>query len=975
MKAKDFKKCFATRKNKHLRCMKQSSLLGFFKPKPDVSTNITQRTENPLPSTPIKTPKKSLVQSTPKSAVSRQTTSFLSSEMFSSPQKRKGTQDGSKKLKQEEWLWLKHPKDDQKRTKSDPNYDPTTLYIPPSDFEKLTGMEKQYWEIKKTMFDTIIFFQKGKFYELYSIDADIANSHFGMTLANRSSMMRMCGVPTYSFDDWAHKFASQGFRIARVDQAEDEGKLKRRFVSQVYTKSTLFELETDPFGSFCLCLFQIDEKIGLSMVDVSSSQIFITAINFNDYNQILGTLLARRDVKEVLLPRGNLNSKIVKFIKGSDPAIDIQTRDIDEFVSLQEFTDYIVQMGCLNTTLGQFANYCHKVINKKENSNLPASLDLELNEEQCNLILPSLSGILYYLCDCRLFEKLKDSFKIQHFDPLYHSNQFQLDGTTINHLEIFGSDKFENEASLFAFLDSTKTNMGKRLLKTWLLHPLTNMYDILDRQKASHDVEFDFCEDAQNLTNFAYDIPRVLAKLSAGLEQPKKFVAFLKSISLLNVSKLSPNVKSSCLKSYFEILEDLELVCSQLEDIFDFDIAVEKNITLPRPGFDADLDNIEAQISQTESEMQNLVKNLQKSHQCSSIQLIDSNNDYFLIQVPNHVKMSSAYSEFSKTAKVTRYQTKETKTTALKYKELLLLKDTCLENVKISIYNRFLQHKKAILGWSEFIATLDVLISFVNAKNKMGCHCLPEFESGKPSLFIENSSHPVMNLQNEFIPNDIELADKHMLILTGPNMGGKSTLLRQVCVAVILAQIGMVVPASKYVGTIVDNIFTRVGARDDLMTGQSTFMVELRETSRILKLATPNSLVILDEFGRGTSSADGYALACSVLSHFLSNVKSRLLFATHFKFALSFESIQYRYMNYNLNKQLEHLPSIVFLYKLVDGICPSSCGFEVAKLAGISSKIIERAQIAANSYAKAANKNADFDKQIQLLIESRLNEE
>ena len=913
---------------------KQTTLLGFFSPK----------VANTPSNTPLVTPtqsskkKQDSLGSLLSSNLTKNTN--FSSDVVSSPVKRSSTTTPFEKKKKtkEEWAWLEHPRDSEKRDTLHPLYDKSTLYIPPSDFVKLTAMEKQYWDIKRTMFDTIIFFQKGKFYELYSLDADKANNLFGMTLANRSSMMRMAGVPTFSFDQWAHKFTSQGFKIARVDQKEDIGKMKNREVAQVYTKSTLFELETDPFGSLLLSLFQIESTIGLTIIDVQSGCVYVSSFEFKDYPQILGTILARQDVKEVLLLKDNTNPKLLKFIKGSDPRIDVNYRNASEFESFDGFMQFVCKYNLNSTNLGSFCNSVHNTLYKTYNSDLLLPTDPVLLEESSIIaILPSLTCSLHYLVFCHLFSKIKEALSIELFDPSF-VNQFSLDGTTIQHLELFGSTKQEQRYSLFQFLDHTVTPMGKRLLKSWLIHPLLSIPDIKDRQIACQDVEHN--PQLLQLLNQSFDIPRVLMKCKASLEHPKHFIQFLSYLKDLQLHS-NLELKSNLLIGYQNTLKSMSTVVDEMSTLFNFELAKDENIMLPKEGFNEELDKLHSEIDLIDSRMEEYLHKLP-----FSAEFTKSNQDYFLIQINAKSSFLSDFTEYSKTAKVKRLTSSITRSNSEAYKSCIARKQTLLIKIQSQIYDLFLQHKSDILHWNDFLSILDCLNSFNTAKNIMGIKCLPEFRTGAPFLELKENVHPVMQQVQEFIPNDIKIRE-NALILTGPNMGGKSTLGRSLCIAVLLAQIGMYVPCSVYNGTIVDQLFTRVGARDDMTTGQSTFMVELMETSRILRLATPHSLVIMDEFGRGTSSVDGYALATSVLK-FLKNLKCRVFFATHFQ--IKIPDLLYQYMNYQLNTIDNEQPSIVFLYKLVDGVCPKSCGFEVAKLAGIPAKLIERAQEVSKQY-------------------------
>eukprot|EP00835_Amoeboradix_gromovi_P004405 NODE_341_length_10628_cov_0.466996.p1 type:complete len:910 gc:universal NODE_341_length_10628_cov_0.466996:4955-2226(-) len=900
----------------------QSSLLGFF------SKKTTPSTPNPKAAS-AKTPKTPITNSITRSTASqlslssagpstRLESNLNSSTIMSSPLKRNGSTPQSKNKKSsKEWNWLTSPLDAELRAKTHPDYDNTTLHIPANDFSKLTAMEQQYWTIKKQMFNIILFFQKGKFYELYSNDADIAHSLFGMTIANRSSMMRMCGVPVYSFNQWAIKFTSQGLSIAKVDQQDTTAKLKNRVVSQVYTKSTLFELDSDVFGSLLMTIHQIDKWISICVFNIHSGHLQTTIIDntappsFNLSN-----------VKEVYLS-SSVDSSIKTYITGSSSIIDIAYNN--EYFTCHEALIHLMDISELNHLHVQLeSNIKHH------------STTLGLGESLVSdLISKSISACFSHLIFCNLFHKINRILSISLLDN-QNNTQFTLDTTTINHLELFGNSKQEQQYSLFNYINHCVTPMGCRLLREWLIHPLMDVSAIKQRQLGVLDLNDN--KLFSKYINTKIDIQRILMKCHANIATPSQFMSLVEMMEKWDLLELqSMQYRSTLISQYVDRLADTAVMVNKIHDIIDFEAASANNVFIPSTGFSAELDEINDKIDSLNDEMDEYINTLK-----FNAVYINNNQDYFIVEVTKNSKPNSNsednWVEYSKTAKVVRYTNEYTSSKSSEMKTLLTNKQQCLLNVQGLIFNELLEYNKEILLWSEFISVLDCLNSFNITRNSMKLNCTPSFrdQSQEVSLEIKECTHPVLN---DFIPNDVIMRN-NMFILTGPNMGGKSTLLRQVAITVIMAQIGMNTSSREYSGIIVDQIYTRVGARDDMAIGQSTFMVELMETSRILNNATSNSLIIMDEFGRGTSSIDGYALAYAVCRH-LQKINCITMFATHFKMGIDGMKM---YMDYRLE------PEIMFLYKLVDGECPRSCGFEVARLAKIPEKLIKRAEEIANEY-------------------------
>ena len=786
--------------------MKQSSLTSFFSPK-----SLDRPADQPVSASC--TPSKSTAQYTPTSeplsTPIKRTHHTLNSSPFRTP-----TQ--TKLSKPTTWPWLAHPKDAVMRPQNDPNYDPTTLYIPKQAFQSFTNMEKQFWTIKQNLFDTILFFQKGKFYELYATDADIAHQQFNMTLANRSSAMRMCGVPLPSFDSWAQRFTSHGFKIAKVDQGEDVGKMKSRSLTRVYTPGTLFELDMDPLPSY-ICAVDDDQLV---LLNTSTATLYPLDCEALDHHLISG------EIKQVILPNNNL----VKHIQSMNRNVQIQVDPLYFTASIKTFPPFI--------------NTC------------------------CN-------ALMHILQDVKLYDSLSDHLVVCDKIP---QHQFPLLPSTMAHVDT---------GSLFSFLDHTNTPMGKRLLKQWIHHPLSNAPLIIQRQEA--------IQSATTPLHCPIDIPKIMTRIAAYAITPKSLLSFLKYLEGLDKTALSMPLPHLMLP-----LETVQAIC------------------------DGQYTNDE--IEAIQSNQQDLCR-IAQSHLTSSQTYVEMHGDPFIIQSTKPLQKTL----HSKTSKYMRYTDDQTIKWSKQWTDMQIQLEAANTNAFQEILNQLCASKNDILKWSDAIAYYDALYSCYKANETMPVHCTPAFKMESGHLHLTELGHPLFP---SFVPNSIDMHCQQML-LTGTNMGGKSTLLRQVGVAVLMAQVGLDVACKSYHCSVFDQLMTRVGAQDDMVRGHSTFQMEIMDVLSMIDRGTKDTLLLLDEFGRGTSSADGEALAKAVIEYFQER-GNIVLFATHYK--LDIDACHF-YMDYTVDNE-----DMVFLYRLKRGVCPSSCGLHVARIAKLPLQVLQCAQ-------------------------------
>ncbi|KAJ3324736.1 DNA mismatch repair protein msh6 [Boothiomyces sp. JEL0866] len=907
----------------------------------------------PSPSTPKFTPRK--IDSTPSKLKTATRT-----EKF-------------KEKNEERYSWLLDVRDENKRPVGDPEYDPRTLYVPKSAWNSFTPFEKQFWEIKCKHWDTVVFFKKGKFFELYENDADVGHQQFDLKLTDRVNM-RMVGVPESSFHHWASQFIAKGYKVAKVEQMENaigksirdketpskkEDKIIRRELTSVLTLGTIVDggLLTTDMSTFCMAIKEeqpnpsLPPSFGISFVDTATSEFNVSYFQ-DDLNRTqFETLITQIKPKELVLEKGGISKESMKILRNNldNPLYNFLTKQ-SEFWNAEITTDEL---------------------NRGIYFNGENDMDVDMNDDlkfkcwpeaiqkisQEPLALSSFGGLLSYLRTLKLDRSLVSAGNVHIYDPVRSSSSLILDGQTLINLEIFQNTSDGGEkGTLFKLLNHCVTPFGKRLFKRWLCYPLRSVESI--------NYRLDAIEDLTEISG-SLDLERVISRIHSGNCLVKDFVnaltAFESIRDILNELQTYKNTfKSKALLNIlnFSFPSVLEESIRYFKESFDQKLAFDTGKIQLNQGYDEAYDEMVQTVREVEQKLEQYKKECEKKIGCK-ITFKDIGKEIYQLEVPLKQKVPNDWSSMSKTSNVNRYYTLNLRNLI---NDLLEAREHCeaaMRTIKLRVYEKFDQNYNDWMRIINNIAQLDCLFSLTQCtKNLQEPVCRPEFvESDVSILEMEDMRHPCVmeSIGSDYIPNDVNLGGENstMILLTGPNMGGKSTLLRQTCIAVIMAQLGCFVPASKFRLTPFDRIFTRIGANDNIMAGQSTFMVELSETSKILKDATPRSLVILDELGRGTSTFDGYAIAYAVLYHLIINVGCLGLFSTHYgTLTNEFENnplVSLKYMSFHVD---EDSKQVVFLYKLVDGKCPESYGMNVAKMANIPPSIVSYAEQVAEEFEK-----------------------
>ena len=797
---------------------------------------------------------------------------------------------------------------------------------------ELSPMMKQYFEIKEKNKDSILFFRLGDFYEMFFDDAKLASRELDLTLTGRDCGQKerapMCGVPFHSCESYIARLVQKGYKVAICEQTEDPAKAKglvKRDIIRVITPGTVIEsgMLDEGKNNFISSAFMANKKIGLSFCDISTGELFITEISGEDLQDQLQDQLISYNPREILIGGEIVNFKTLpNFIKEKLSA-SVEMLTDDEF-------GYSI---CLDAMKNQFKeNDVISIKDKKE-------------------MVSSVGALLSYLKVTQItgYERI-NTFEV------YNENQYMnLDYNTRRNLELTRTMmNKEKKGSLIWLLDKTKTAMGKRLLRYWLEHPLLNIGTILNRQSAIADLVDDTVQRLEITESLIgiFDIERLMTKIVYGNANARELRSLCGAFeNLPQIKNLISKFDSSLMRKLTEDIDPLEdihqLIDAAIEEEPPFSV---REGGLIKEGYNEELDAVRSDMNNSTSLLAQI--ELEQKEKTGIPKLKVGYNRVFgyYIEVTNSYKdkVPEEYIRKQTLTNCERYITQELKDLEGR---ILGAKDrsfgmeyAIFDDIRKVVANNLDRIEKT----AKAIATLDVLTSLANVASDNN-YTRPEVNQSS-KIILKDSRHPVVEALLSgapFVPNDVTLDNdsNRVAIITGPNMAGKSTYMRQVALIVLMAQMGSFVPASYAEIGVVDSIFTRVGASDDLASGQSTFMVEMNEVANIVKKATKNSLLILDEIGRGTSTYDGMSIARAVLEFVADKKKlgAKALFATHYHELTVMENLLDGVKNYNIAVK-KRGDDITFLRRIIPGGADDSYGIEVAKLAGLPDWIIKRAK-------------------------------
>ena len=784
----------------------------------------------------------------------------------------------------------------------------------------LTPVMRQYHNIKQQVPNTLLFFRMGDFYELFYEDAVTAARELEITLTSRNKEkgqpVPMCGVPYHAAEGYLAKLIQKGFRVAICEQVEDPKKAKklvRREVTRIVTPGTATDsnLLRSHENNYLAAVARKAERAGVSYVDVSTGEFRATEMDYGDVAALLGTL----NVREVLLPAG------------APPLLGFRT-ELEEWIFSYDYTERTL----------------------KEHFKLMSLDGCGLTEKP--LAVTAAGAVLHYLRDTQ-------RAALDHLDHprfLDRREAMVLDAVTVRNLELVeplfaGEGK---EVTLLHVLDQTQTGMGGRLLRRRLLRPAQDRGEVEARLDALEELLKGTILRAEirKTLGEVLDVERLLAKVTMGSANPRDLVSLGRSLTKVPVLKqLLSGCEARRLRETADRLDEVpEARDAILEGLSDEPPVNLVDGGVIRKGFNAELDQLRDLRGNSRRYIAQIESRERERTGVPSLKVKFNNVFGYFIEVSkaNQHLVPDDYDRKQTLVNAERFITpelKELESKILEAEEKILALE---KDLFADLRTRAAAEATRIRQTATAIAELDATVSLaqVAAENR---YVRPAF-SGKGEMRVAAGRHPVIEKLTEqearrFIPNDLYLDSQgeHIAIITGPNMGGKSTYLRQAALLVIMAQLGSFVPAEEAVLPLVDRVYTRIGAADNLARGRSTFMVEMTEAAVILNTATKDSLVILDEIGRGTATFDGLALAWSMVEHIHERIRAKTLFATHYHeltdLAEQLDGVR------NLHVSVKEAgDQIIFLRKVEPGQADRSYGIEVARLAALPMPVIERAR-------------------------------
>lgn len=808
--------------------------------------------------------------------------------------------------------------------------------------EDLTPVMQQYMQIKRQNPGAVLLYRLGDFYETFFEDAVLLSKELELTLTGRDAgavygRVPLAGIPFKAINGYLEKLVQKNIRVALCDQLEDPKFAKglvKRGVTRIITSGTLTESDflKQNTNNYIAAMFKDDksELYGFAYSDISTGEFKVTQAPLN----LLMSELARIAPAEIVAPavRGEIKPfQIVPEERADLPDVIVKTYNCSKIpASVFDFSMSDSNLKAVFT---------------------PASLTA-FGYDKCKLGFRAAGALLAYV-----WESMKENVpKIERIEAYELSEYMILDAGTRKNLELVETMREKNKyGSLLWAIDQTKTNMGARLLRNWICQPLKRVHDIMVRQRAVSELveQSSIRVSLIEVLEKIYDIQRLSTRLSNNSANPKDFLSLKASLEMLpeliEISSSLENNPFAAVKDYEEEIKAYtELIARTIKE--DAPMVIKEGGII-NEGVSGELDYYRDLLTNGEEWLINFAEREREKTGIKTLKVGENKVFGYFIEITNTYRnmIPENYVRKQTLTGAERYITEELK----KHEDDVLSARFKATELEYKMFTDFREYSKEfvtkIREIADCVAKADVLSSLAQTAVENN-FCKPEIdESG--DFIVRNGRHPVLEKilpLGEYVANDLELQSNTMdktqfMILTGPNMAGKSTYMRQNALIALLAQIGSWVPADYLKLGVIDKIFTRVGASDDLTLGQSTFMVEMIETAYILNAATDKSFILLDEIGRGTSTYDGVAIAWSVAEYIATRVKARCIFATHYHELNVMTKTYPQIKNYRITVTEEN-GEIEFLRKIVQGGASKSYGIQVAKMAGLPSAVIRRSQ-------------------------------
>ena len=796
---------------------------------------------------------------------------------------------------------------------------------------ELTPMMKQYMETKSQYQDCILFYRLGDFYEMFFDDALTASRELEITLTGKNCGQEerapMCGVPYHAVEGYLNKLVSRGYKVAICEQTEDPKQAKgivKREVVRIVTPGTNVDAQAldETKNNYIMCIVYIADRYGISVADISTGEYSVTE----------------------LPDSARLMDEISRFVPAEiicNEAFYMSGMDLDGLKDRLGITIYSLESWYFDDSL------CREKL--LEHFHVSGFGGLGLEDYDCGII--SAGALLQYL-----LETQKNSLSnLTHITPYVTGKYMLLDSATRRNLELCETlREKQKRGSLLWVLDKTKTAMGARMLRKCVEQPLIDKKEVVLRLDAVEELKNQAIsrEEIREYLSPVYDLERLLTKITYGTANPRDLTAFKTSLEMLPpIRYLLEEMQSDLLKEIYKDMDSLEDLCSLLKSaIRDEPPIAMKEGNIIRDGYNEEVDKLRRAKSDGKDWLAKLENEEREKTGIKNLKIKYNKVFGYYLEVTNSYKsmVPDYYTRKQTLANAERYITPELK----ELEDMILGAEDKLYALEYELYcgvrDQIASQVDRIQRTAKAVAWLDTFTSLALVAERNG-YVRPNINE-KGVIDIKDGRHPVVERMipnGTFISNDTYLDDKkhRISVITGPNMAGKSTYMRQAALIALMAQIGSFVPAAKANIGLSDRIFTRVGASDDLASGQSTFMVEMTEVANILRNATSRSLLILDEIGRGTSTFDGLSIAWAVIEYISDSrlLGAKTLFATHYHELTELEGKISNVNNYCIAVK-EKGDDIVFLRKIVKGGADKSYGIQVAKLAGVPDLVIERAK-------------------------------